>query len=75
MYALLWTPDEYVFYLDGVEQWRSTSAVSRRGEYLRLTCEVLDRGWAGTIPNGGYGAAASSATKMQVDWVRVWQAP
>jgi beta-glucanase (GH16 family) len=75
VYALLWTPNEYAFYLDGIEQWRSSDAVSRRGEFIRLTCEVLDKGWAGNIPAGGYGTAAASATRMQVDWVRVWQAP
>jgi beta-glucanase (GH16 family) len=75
VYALLWTPNEYVFYLDGIEQWRSADAVSRRGEFIRLTCEVLDRGWAGDIPAGGYGSAAASTTRMQVDWVRVWQTP
>lgn len=73
LYALLWTPEQYVFYLDGVEQWRTTDAVSKRGEYIRLTCEVLDRGWAGNIPAGGYGSATASTTKMRVDWVRVWQ--
>lgn len=75
VYALRWTPDEYVFYLDGIEQWRSSDAPSRRSEFLRLTCEVLERGWAGDIPAGGYGTAAASTTRMQVDWVRVWQQP
>jgi beta-glucanase (GH16 family) len=74
VYALLWTPDAYVFYLDGVEQWRSSDGLSARGEYIRLTCEVLDRGWAGSIPAAGYGSRTASTTRMQVDWVRVWQA-
>jgi beta-glucanase (GH16 family) len=73
VYALLWTAAQYVFYLDGVEQWRSTAGVSKRGEYLRLTCEVLDKGWAGSIPTQGYGTRETSATRMLVDWVRVWQ--
>lgn len=73
-YGLLWTADAYVFSIDGVEQWRLTSAPSRRSEFIRLTCEVLDKGWAGNIPAGGYGPAASSTTRMLVDWVRVWQA-
>lgn len=74
-YALLWTPDRYVFYLDGIETWRTSDAPSRRSEFIRLTCEVLNRGWAGSIPAGGYGTRVSSTTRMQVDWIRVWQAP
>jgi hypothetical protein len=61
--------------LDGVEQWRSQQGVSKRGEYIRLTCEVLDQGWADNIPPRGYGTLADGSTRMQVDWVRVWQAP
>jgi endoglucanase len=72
-YALLWTPQEYRFYLDGQEQWRTDKAVSRRSEFLLLTCEIEDRGWAGNIPEGGYGSRAESQTQMDVDWVRVWQ--
>jgi beta-glucanase (GH16 family) len=72
-YALLWTPSEYVFFLDGVEQWRSREGVSKRGEFIRLTCEALDRGWAGSSPAGGYTDRRASTTRMQVDWVRVWQ--
>ena len=73
VYGLRWTADQYVFYLDGIEQWRSTAGVSKRGEYLRLTCEVLDKGWAGLIPSRGYGTRETSTTRMVVDWVRVWQ--
>jgi hypothetical protein len=38
-----------------------------------LTCEVADASWAGYVPAGGYGSRATSTTKMDVDWVRVWQ--
>jgi beta-glucanase (GH16 family) len=72
-YALRWTADGYEFYLDGVQQWATTAGVSRRPEFLKLTCEVHNGGWAGNVPEGGYGARATSATRMQVDWVRVWQ--
>ena len=73
-YALWWTPERYVFYLDGVEQWATTEGVSRRPEYVMLTCEVQEALWAGHVPAGGYGPRDRSATRMQVDWVRVWQA-
>jgi len=73
-YAVHWTADGYRFLLDGAEQWTTQSGVSHRPEFIRLTCEVLDSAWAGRIPSGGYGAREQSTTRMQVDWVRVWQA-
>ena len=73
VYALRWTADGYAFYLDGVEQWATRSGVSRRPEFIKLSCEVQDRSWAGSVPPGGYGSRERSATRMQVDWVRVWQ--
>jgi beta-glucanase (GH16 family) len=72
-YGVLWTEDAYVFYVDGVELWRSTEAISRVPEAIQLTCEVQDRSWAGDVPPGGYGSRTASTTGMQVDWVRVWQ--
>jgi beta-glucanase (GH16 family) len=74
-YALLWTPEAYTFYLDGVEQWKTREAVSGRSEFLLLTCEIEDKSWAGNIPADGYGSRSTSRTTMEVDWVRVWQEP
>jgi beta-glucanase (GH16 family) len=74
-YGLLWTPDGYTFSLDGVDQWKTDRAVSGRSEFLLLTCEIEDKGWAGDIPAAGYGPRATSQTTMEVDWVRVWQPP
>lgn len=72
-YGLLWAPEGYTFYLDGVEQWKTDKAISKRSEFLLLTCEIEDKGWAGDIPVGGYGSRGESKTTMEVDWVRVWQ--
>jgi beta-glucanase (GH16 family) len=72
-YALLWTADGYEFFLDGVRQWATGEGVSRRPEFIRLSCEVQNASWAGSIPAGGYGSSTRSTTRMQVDWVRVWQ--
>jgi beta-glucanase (GH16 family) len=72
-YALLWTEESYTFYLDGVKQWSTRSGVSHRTEFIRVTCEVQNASWAGKIPIGGYGSRTNSGTRMQVDWVRVWQ--
>lgn len=75
VYAVLWTDSAYTFYVDGVPLWTTSAAVSKRSEWLHLTCEVADDGtWAGTPPANGFGTRESSTTGMDVDWVRVWQA-
>ncbi len=45
--GLLWTPEQYVFYVDGKETWRTTKAVSHRTQYIILSLEVGK--WAGDI--------------------------
>ncbi len=72
-YSVLWDESGYTFYVDSVQLFTSSAAVSRRSEYLLLTCEVLDRSWAGDVPPGGYGSFTASTTGMDVDWVRAWQ--
>jgi len=64
-FGLLWTEDEYVFYVDGQETWRSTKAVSHRSEYIILSLEVGP--WAGDI------AEAELPDHLYVDYVRVYQ--
>ena len=75
--GLLWTPEGYEFYLDGAATPYATikEGVSLSNQYIKLTCEIKDNGWAGNIPSSGYGplGAGTNAT-MEVDWVRVWQA-
>lgn len=74
VYAVLWTPEIYVFYVDGVERWRSDDAVSHAPEHVRLTCEVKGKhSWAGVVPDQGYGPRGKNTFGMDVDWVRVWQ--
>lgn len=73
-YAALWTPEGTTFYIDEIPVWRTSAAVSHRSQDLYLTCEVRHGSWAGYIPEGGYGSLAQSTTRMEVDWVRVWQA-
>jgi len=64
-FAVEWTPDELVFFTDGVETWRTDAAVPRLAEYLLLTCEVGD--WGGEIED------ADLPAQILVDYVRVWQ--
>ncbi len=74
-YGVLWNATGYTFYVDAIPLWTTSDAVSQRSETLQLTCEVADGEWAGYVPKGGYGPLGASTTGMQVDYVRVWQAP
>lgn len=65
--GFLWTPDEYVFSVDGRETWRTSEAVSRRPEYLILSLEVGT--WAGDI------ATAALPDSFLVDYVRAYEKP
>lgn len=64
-YALLWTPEEYVFYVDGKEVWRTKAGgVSQVPEYILLTEEIGD--WGGDIKK------AVLPDYCEVDYVRVY---
>jgi beta-glucanase (GH16 family) len=63
--GLQWTPQEYVFSVDGRETWRTGQAVSQHAEYLILSLEVGT--WAGQI------AKAKLPDRMLVDYVRVFR--
>ncbi|MBM3878564.1 MAG: glycoside hydrolase family 16 protein [Verrucomicrobia bacterium] len=66
-FSLLWTPTEYVFYVDGKETWRTTAGgVSQVPEYIKLTEEIGE--WAGDIRQ------AVLPDYFEVDYVRVYQA-
>ena len=73
IYSLLWTPDEYIFYIDGIESWRMGNGVSHTDEYIILSTEIQDKGWAGDIPLNGYGSFEETKNIMYVDYVRVFQ--
>jgi beta-glucanase (GH16 family) len=72
-YAAHWTESGTTFYMDDIPVWSTTKAVSHREEPMYLTCEVKNESWAGYVPASGYGSLESSTTRMEVDWVRVWQ--
>ena len=65
VFAVEWTPKEYVFFVDGQETWRFDEAVSQRSQYLILSMEVGT--WAGDI------AQAELPDGVSVDYVRVFQ--
>ena len=72
--TLEWSEKEYVFYLDGVETWRtSAGGVSRAPTWLKFSGEIADlswatgKGWAGPIDPKQY------PDYFMVDWVRVYE--
>lgn len=64
-YGLLWLPEEYVFYVDGREVWRSRAGgVSQVPQFIKLTNEIGT--WAGDIRQ------AALPDDFEVDYVRVF---
>lgn len=64
-YALWWSPQEYVFYVDGRETWRTKAGgPSQVPEYILLSDEIGK--WAGDI------GKAKLPDEFQVDYVRVY---
>ncbi len=66
-YGFLWTPTEYVWYVDGEPVYRinDPDVISQVPKYLKLSTEVA--GWAGDLNKKKLPADSA------VDWVRVWQ--
>jgi beta-glucanase (GH16 family) len=65
-YALWWKTNEYVFYVDGQETWRTTAGgVSQVPEYVLLTEEI--GAWGGDIKK------AELPDYFEVDYVRVYE--
>ena len=67
VFSVEWTPQEYVFRIDGKESLRTSVGVSRVDAYLILS--LLSPNWG--LRNAG--GPANLPQSMQVDWVRVWQ--
>ncbi len=65
-FSLWWTPEEYVFYIDGWETWRTAAGgVCETPLYIKLTEEIDD--WGGDI------AEAALPDYFRVDYVRVYR--
>ena len=76
-YGMLWTPEEYVFYINGHEVARTNyGGVSQKPEYMILSCEVDGGegtptfGWSGDIEKND---KESFRAEYKVDYVRVYQ--
>jgi beta-glucanase (GH16 family) len=65
VFALVWLPTEYVFYVDGKETWRSAAGgVCQVPLYVKLTEEIGQ--WGGDIKQ------AALPDYFEVDYVRVY---
>ena len=78
-YGLLWTPEEYVFYINRHEVARTKyGGVSTQPEYLILSCEVDGGdakptfGWSGNIEKND---KKTFCAEYKVDYVRAYQLP
>lgn len=75
-FALKWTPEYYVFYIDGKPTWATADGgVSKVREFLRLTVETdAGDGWG---PHGQkIGKFSHDNSKNEdfiIDYVKVWQ--
>lgn len=74
-YGLLWTSNSYSFFVDGRQTWTTNHLVSSISEFVLLSSEIEDKGWAGDVPEGGYPGLADSQIKMYVDYVRYYAPP
>lgn len=65
VFSLWWSPDLYIFYVDGREVWRtSAGGVCQRPLYLKWSTEIGD--WAGNITQ------ATLPDDTVIDYVRVF---
>ncbi len=67
VFSVEWTPDEYIFRVDGREYFRETAAVSQADQYLVLSNLTSDYELSELTPD-------ELGDTAQVDWVRVFDA-
>lgn len=78
-YGLEWTPEEYIFYINGVETGRtSKGGVSDNPEYLLVSCEVAGENGIADADRHGTGKITKTPeenwpAEFIVDYVRVYQ--
>ena len=66
VFSVEWTPDAYIFRVDGRESFRQTENISGKPEFLVLS--LLSSDWE--LPDLD---KSQIPTDMKVDWVRVYQ--
>ena len=68
VFSVDWSPEAYIFRIDGVETFRQTKNISGVPEVLLLS--LLSSDWE--LPDLD---TSQLPADMKVDWVRVWQQP
>lgn len=69
-YSVWWKKDEYIFYIDGIETWRTNAGgVSQTPQFIILSDEVKFGSWAGDIRSCGNAVP----DEFLVDYVRVYR--
>lgn len=67
VFSVEWTPNYYIFRIDGKETWRSYVGVSGQAQYLALS--LLSSDYELGLLKGDQ----NLPQHMYVDWVRVWE--
>ena len=71
VFGMMWTPYEYIFYIDNIETWRtSAGGVSDVEQYMKLTMEVSNATWPGDWNN-----QKTKPITWTIDYVRTYQLP
>jgi len=74
IYSMDWYPDKYVFFVDGIEQWRSTGGgVCNQPGYVKVTAEISTEDWAINSYWSNDPAKATYPDSFKVDYVRVYE--
>ncbi len=75
-YGVEWTPEEYIFYVNGVECGRlSQGGVSQNPEYLILSCEIAGQNGVAYADRHGTGPISlkkGETAEFIVDYVKVY---
>ena len=68
VFSVEWTPEEYIFRIDGQETWRTSEGISHQPEYPILSLLSSDY----ELEN--LGKTSNLPQTMQVDWLKFWEA-
>ncbi|MBE6406218.1 MAG: glycosyl hydrolase family protein [Lentisphaerae bacterium] len=80
-FGLEWTPDEYIYYVDGKETWRCSEAVSRREQFILVSTECMGYRWVDVLTGELQESSDKPAESLKkavlpdafiVDYVRVY---
>jgi len=72
-YSMEWTPEMYLFFIDGKEVWRTTGGgVCTHAGYVKVTGEISTEDWAITQWWANNPATATYPDSFVVDYVRVY---